>query len=98
MEDRILVVFLSGLREPVRFQTKSHKASDYREALSIACNLEKEAQANREFDGRGFMKKLGVGDQGSYGEKPKCFLCVKSQITKQPIVTSIRIREHIPPE
>lgn len=78
MEDRILVQFITGLREPVRFQTKSYKTNDYREALSIACNLEKEALANREMDGRNYLKKLGLRDQGSYQEKPRCFICKKN--------------------
>lgn len=77
MEDRILVQFVTGLREPVRFQVKAYKCDDYREALAVAVNLEKEAQANRDFDGRHFLKKLGLRDQGSYGDKPKCHKCHK---------------------
>lgn len=54
MEDRILVKFTTGLREPTRFQVKTYKCDDYREALSIACNLEKEQQSQRDFDAETF--------------------------------------------
>lgn len=77
MEDRILVQFVTGLREPVRFQVKTYKCEDYREALTVACNLEKEAKSNREFDGRNYLRKLGLKDQGTYHEKPRCFNCNK---------------------
>lgn len=76
MEDRILVQFITGLREPVRFQVKTYKCADYQEALAIACNLEKEALASREFDGRNYLKKLGLRDQSTYQEK--CFICKKT--------------------
>lgn len=78
MEDRILVQFTTGLREPTRFQVKTYKCSDYREALSIACNLEKEQQSQRDFDGRNFLQKKGLSDGGSYESRPKCFHCGKS--------------------
>lgn len=75
MEDRILVQFTTGLREPTRFQVKTYKCEDYREALSIASNLEKEQQSQRDFDGRDFLKKKGLSDGGFYGGKSKCFHC-----------------------
>lgn len=78
MEDRILVQFITGLRELVRFQVKAYKITEYREALAVACNLEKEAEANKEFDSRNFLRKIGLKDQGSYHEKPKCHVCKKT--------------------
>lgn len=77
MEDRILVQFVTGLREPVRFQVKAYKCNDYQEALAVACNLEKETLAQKDFDGRNYLRKMGLRDQGNYNDKPKCFVCNK---------------------
>lgn len=78
MEDRVLVQFITGLKEPVRFQVKSYRCTEYQEALAIACNLEKEIIAQKDFDGRAFLRKVGLRDQASYQETPKCFTCGKS--------------------
>lgn len=76
MEDRILVQFVTGLLEPVRFQLKTYRCTEYQEALNIACNLERESQSQG-FDSRNYLKKIGLRDQNSYTDRPKCFNCGK---------------------
>lgn len=48
-EDRILVQFVTGLWEPIRFQVKAYKCKDYQAALAVTCNLEKETLAQKDF-------------------------------------------------
>lgn len=77
MEYRILVQFVTGLREPVRLQVKAYKCKDYQEALAVACNIEKEMLSQKDFDVRNYLRKLGLRDQGIYSDKSKCFVCNK---------------------
>lgn len=77
MEDRVLVQFVTGLKEPVRFQLKTYRCTSYQEALGIACHLEKETHTQKHFDARSFVKNMGLKDQGHYSNKPNCFNCGK---------------------
>lgn len=64
-------------REPVRFQLKTYRCKDYHEAIGIACHLEKELIGQKDFDARNYLKKIGLNDQASNSERPKCFTCGK---------------------
>lgn len=77
MEDRILVQFVTGLKEPLRFQVKTYRCEEYQEALGIACNLEKEHLAQKDFDSRNYLRRLGLPDHNNHTERPSCFICNK---------------------